>query len=82
MDILGVSCFYHDSAAVLLRDHNVLTQTCGLASNVLRFEPPLVISREEIANMLAALDQVLAEYRSFGSATWSAFKKTALGMEL
>ena len=69
-------------AAVLLRDHNVLTQTCGLASNVLRFEPPLVISREEIANMLAALDQVLAEYRSFGSATWSAFKKTALGMEL
>jgi 4-aminobutyrate aminotransferase-like enzyme len=69
-------------AAVLLRDHGVLTQTCGLAANVLRVEPPLVISREEIQGFLAALDQVLADYPSFRSATWSAFKKTALGMEL
>jgi acetylornithine/succinyldiaminopimelate/putrescine aminotransferase len=69
-------------AAVLLRDHNLLTQTCGLASHVLRVEPPLVISREEIQGLLVALDQVLAEYPSFRSATWSAFKRTALGMEL
>ncbi len=69
-------------AAVLLRDHNLLTQTCGLASHVLRVEPPLVMCREEIQGFLAALDQVLTEYPSFRSATWSAFKKTALGMKL
>jgi acetylornithine/succinyldiaminopimelate/putrescine aminotransferase len=69
-------------AAVLLRDHGLLMQTCGLAPNVLRIEPPLVITRQEIEEMLAALDQVLAAYPSFGSATWSAFRKTALGMGL
>ncbi len=69
-------------AAVLLRDHGLLTQTCGLAPNVLRIEPPLVITREEIKELLRALDQVLAAYPSFGSATWSAFRKTALGMDL
>ena len=68
--------------AVLLRDHGLLTQTCGLAPNVLRIEPPLVITREEIQGLLDALDQVLAEYPSFRSATWSAFRKTALGMDL
>jgi acetylornithine/succinyldiaminopimelate/putrescine aminotransferase len=69
-------------AAVLLRDHGLLTQTCGLAANVLRIEPPLVITRDEIRAMLDALDQVLAAYPSFRTATWSAFRKTALGMEL
>jgi putrescine aminotransferase len=69
-------------AAVLLRDHALVTQTCGLAPNVLRIEPPLVISREEIEELLRALDQVLAAYPSFGSATWSALRKTALGMDL
>jgi putrescine aminotransferase len=69
-------------AAVLLRDHRLLTQTCGLAPNVLRIEPPLVISEQEIQDLLDALDQVLAAYPSFRMATWSAFRKTALGMEL
>lgn len=69
-------------AAVLLRDHAVVTQACGLAPNVLRIEPPLVIGREEMEDLLRALDQVLASYPSFGSATWSAIRKTALGMEL
>ena len=69
-------------AAVLLRDHGLLLQTCGLAPNVLRVEPPLVITREEIEDLLRALDQVLAAYPSFASATWSAIRKTALGMDL
>jgi 4-aminobutyrate aminotransferase-like enzyme len=69
-------------AAVLLRDHDLLTQTCGLAGNVLRIEPPLVICEREIQGLLDSLDQVLTAYPSFGTATWSAFRKTALGMEL
>ena len=69
-------------AAVLLRDHRLLTQTCGLAPNVLRIEPPLVISEQEIQGLLDALDRVLAVYPSFLTATWSAFRKTALGMDL
>jgi putrescine aminotransferase len=69
-------------AAVLLRDHALVTQTCGLAPHVLRIEPPLVITPEEIEELLRALDQVLAAYPSFGSATWSALRKTALGMDL
>jgi hypothetical protein len=55
--------FAQVAAAVLLRDHNLLTQTCGLASHVLRVEPPLVISREEIQGFLVALDQVLTELK-------------------
>ena len=69
-------------AAVLLRDHGLLTQTCGLAPNVLRIEPPLVITEQEIQNLLDALDQVLAAYPSFRAATWSALCKTAFGSEL
>ncbi|MGD0901110.1 MAG: aspartate aminotransferase family protein, partial [Thermoguttaceae bacterium] len=64
-------------AAVLLRDHALVTQTCGLAPNVLRIEPPLAITREEIEVLLQALDQVLTAYPSFRSATWSALRKTA-----
>jgi len=69
-------------AVVLLRDHGLLTQTCGLAANVLRIEPPLVVSVDEINMLLEALDWVLTAYPSFTSATWSAFRKTALGMKL
>jgi acetylornithine/succinyldiaminopimelate/putrescine aminotransferase len=69
-------------AAVLMRDHRLLLQTCGLAPNVLRIEPPLTVSKEEIEGLLAALDQVLTAYPSFGAAAWSAFRKTALGREL
>ena len=35
-------------SALLLRDHGFLTQPCSLAPAVLRIEPPLVVSQEEI----------------------------------
>jgi acetylornithine/succinyldiaminopimelate/putrescine aminotransferase len=69
-------------AAVLLRDHGFLTQACGLAPAVLRLEPPLVISRDEIATLLEALDAVLTAYPSPGSAVMAAFRKTILKRDL
>lgn len=69
-------------AAVLLRDHGFLTQACGLAPAVLRLEPPLVISREEIELLVRAIDTVLTAYPSSGSAVMAAFRKTILKRDL
>ncbi|MFI5379121.1 MAG: aspartate aminotransferase family protein [Tepidisphaerales bacterium] len=69
-------------AAVLLRDHGFITQTCGLAPTVLRIEPPLVITADEIERLLDALDKVLTAYPSYTAATGAAIRKTVLGREL
>ena len=69
-------------AAVLLRDHGFITQTCGLAPTVLRIEPPLVISANDIERLLDALDKVLTAYPSYTTATGAAIRKTVLGREL
>lgn len=69
-------------AAVLLRDHGFLTQACGLSPNVLRLEPPLVISREEIESVLGAIDAVLTAYPSPGSAVMAGLRKTILKRDL
>jgi acetylornithine/succinyldiaminopimelate/putrescine aminotransferase len=74
--------FTQVAAAVLLRDHGLLTQACGRAPAVLRIEPPLVITRAEIDGFVAALDQVLAGYPSPGSAIAAAFRKTILKGDL
>lgn len=69
-------------AALLLRDHAFVTQPCGLAPQVLRVEPPLVVSREEIAAFVAALDETLEACPTQGSALVGAFRKAVLGMKL
>lgn len=45
----------------LLRKHNIVTQICRSQPNVLRIEPPLVVSATEVDQFLAALDQVCGE---------------------
>jgi acetylornithine/succinyldiaminopimelate/putrescine aminotransferase len=65
-------------AAVLLRDHGLLTQACGLAPSVLRVEPPLIVSLADIQSFLHALDAVLAAYPSPGAAIMAAIRKTVL----
>lgn len=47
-------------ASCLLNDHGVLTSTFDLAPNVLRFEPPLIVTKEEIDSAIDALDHVLS----------------------
>ena len=46
-------------ASVLLNDHGILTSYCDLDPRVLRFEPPLTVSREEIAQAVGAIDATL-----------------------
>lgn len=68
-------------AAVLLRDHGFLTQACTLSPSVLRIEPPLVITREEIEKLIDALDKVLTAYPTPASALTAAFRKAVLKSE-
>ena len=46
-------------ASCLLNDHGVLTTYFDLAPRVLRFEPPLTVSKEEIDYAIDAFDHVL-----------------------
>jgi putrescine aminotransferase len=46
-------------ASCLLNDHGVLTTYFDLSPRILRFEPPLIVSKEEIDHAIDALDQVL-----------------------
>ncbi len=46
-------------ASCLLSDHGVLTTYFDLAPGILRFEPPLTVSREEIDYAIDAFDHVL-----------------------
>ena len=46
-------------ASCLLNDHGVLTTYFDLAPGILRFEPPLIVSKEEIDYAIDAFDHVL-----------------------
>lgn len=46
-------------ASCLLNDHGVLTTYFDLAPDVLRFEPPLIVSKAEIDYAIDAFDHVL-----------------------
>jgi len=48
-----------DRVLELLKDRGFLVGKNGLHRNVLAFQPPLVVSREDIDSLLAALDDVL-----------------------
>jgi putrescine aminotransferase len=54
----------HDLSAIigseLLNKHHVLMSYCDLDPKVLRFEPPLVITREQIDTAIEALDKVFS----------------------
>lgn len=69
-------------SAILLRDHGYLTQPCALAPTVLRLEPPLVVSCEEIDGLVDALDQALTVCPTHAAAVKAAFRKAVLGRQL
>jgi putrescine aminotransferase len=65
-------------AAVLLKEHGFVTQPCSLEQSVLRLEPPLIISPDEISRLLDALGSVLKNYPTHTSAAIAAFRRTVL----
>jgi len=66
-------------ASCLLNDYGILTSYFDLAPKILRFEPPLVVTKPEIDRAIDAFDQVLG--LSVGSLTLSV-GKNALGRVL
>ncbi len=60
----------------LLHKHNILTSYYDFDSRVLRFEPPLIVTTEQIDEAVDALDKVLSRGKQ---AIALSFGKTALG---
>ncbi|MBA2491217.1 MAG: aminotransferase class III-fold pyridoxal phosphate-dependent enzyme [Gammaproteobacteria bacterium] len=46
--------------SLLLKDHNILVAFTEYNRNVIRLEPPLIVTREQIETFVAALDEVLS----------------------
>ncbi len=44
-----------------MKDHGILVGKCGVSRNVLAFQPPLVITKEDIMEMVEVLDKALQE---------------------
>lgn len=68
--------------ALLLREHGILAQPCTLAQNVLRVEPPLIITGDDTKAFIAGLDETLASCPDHRAALRSAFRKRVLGKAL
>ena len=54
----------------LFQRHRVLSQLAGHGTDVLKILPPLIIGEREIIHFVAALDQVLADCRTFPGPLW------------
>jgi acetylornithine/succinyldiaminopimelate/putrescine aminotransferase len=54
----------------LLQKHRILTQVAGYHTEVIKFLPPINISKEDIDWFLAAMEDVLAEAQRFPGAAW------------
>lgn len=77
-NIIKDALYAYVISAVLLRDHALVLQPCSLSGNVLRIEPPLSISEDEIDLLIRALDAVLESIPSHVTALKSALKKRIL----
>lgn len=55
-------------AALLLNDHNVITAYTLNNPNVIRFEPPLIVTEDQIEYVLDAFEKVCAHHHGFVSA--------------
>lgn len=63
----------------LLHKHNILTSYFDFSPTVIRFEPPLIVTNEQIDEAVDALDKVLSMGKR---AIVLSFGKTAIGSML
>ncbi|MCY2952229.1 MAG: aspartate aminotransferase family protein [Planctomycetota bacterium] len=54
----------------LLHKHHILSQVAGYHTEVIKFLPPLTITREDLDWFLGALDEVLKDLQRFPGAAW------------
>jgi ornithine--oxo-acid transaminase len=62
-------------ATLLLRDHDVLVALTPQDPRVLRFEPPLIVRREELDRLIEALDEVLSRGLARIAADWARHRR-------
>jgi acetylornithine/succinyldiaminopimelate/putrescine aminotransferase len=60
----------------LMNKHRILTQVAGYHTEVIKFLPPITITREEIDYFLNAMTDVLADSQRVPGAAWD----TVLGL--
>ena len=56
----------------LLNQHRILTQVAGYHTEVIKFLPPLIITREDLDWFLRAMEAVLADAQHVPGAAWNA----------
>jgi len=54
----------------LLHKHKILTQVAGYHVEVIKFLPPMTITREDVDWFLSAMDDVLADTQRIPGAAW------------
>jgi acetylornithine/succinyldiaminopimelate/putrescine aminotransferase len=60
----------------LLHKHRILTQVAGYHTEVIKFLPPMTITREDVDWFISAMSDVLADTQRFPGAAWD----TVLGL--
>jgi ornithine--oxo-acid transaminase len=63
----------------LLHRHRILTQVAGYHTEVIKFLPPLIISKEDVDYFLSAMEQVLEDVQRVPGNVWSTFTGLAKG---
>ncbi|MEA2710260.1 MAG: ornithine--oxo-acid transaminase, partial [Phycisphaerales bacterium] len=54
----------------LLQEHRILSQVAGYHTEVIKFLPPLIVTKEDMDWFLGAMQRVLAETQRFPGAAW------------
>src|SRR6185437_7500009 len=60
----------------LLQKHKILSQVAGYHIEVIKFLPPMIVTKEDMDWFLTALDDVLADTQRFPGAAW----ETVMGL--
>jgi ornithine--oxo-acid transaminase len=63
----------------LLHRHRILTQVAGYHTEVIKFLPPLTVTRDDIDYFLSAMQQVLEDVQRIPGNVWSTFTGLAKG---
>jgi ornithine--oxo-acid transaminase len=63
----------------LLQEHRILTQVAGYHTDVIKFLPPLNITKSDIDYFLAAMGKVLEDIQQVPGAAWSTMAAMAKG---
>ncbi len=63
----------------LLHRHRILTQVAGYHTEVIKFLPPLVITKEDVDYFLSAMQQVLEDVQKIPGNVWNTFTGLAKG---